>query len=63
MNNWVTELPGVIDLAISQGGGVIVVETEAQCDLGKRALGRMAPGATGITFRADPSGVTPRLEA
>lgn len=63
MGSWTTELPAVIRMAISQGGGEVVVMTETQCELGRTALARMDPEARGITFRADPSAETPRLEA
>jgi hypothetical protein len=62
MSDWATELPAAIRAAIEAGGGEVIVRTEAQAALGERALGRMAPGAEGVTFHVDPSADVPHLD-
>ena len=58
MRDLAAELPAAIRAAVEAGGGEVIVATEAQAELGRRALGRMAPGMEGtVTVRvAGPEG-------
>lgn len=55
--SWTDDLVSAIREAIAADGQActIVVPSEAQKGLGESALGRMAPSATHISFRVDPS--------
>jgi len=61
--SWTDDLVTAIKEAVAAGEAcTIVVPSQAQQNLGQSALSRMAPGATHVSFRVDPSaGTSARL--